>query len=127
MRPLALIFALAALPAGAQDLLQVYRDAKGYDAQYAAARFALQAGLEKLPQGRALVLPTLNLQANSSSTRINNDPHNASVAPPTLRDARSYGYSIPIANIRDLSVAYRAALRVLSRVPYEIAVIARKR
>ena len=57
----------AAFPAVAQDLLQVYRDARGYDAQYAAARFALEAGREKLPQGRALILPTLNLTGSAAS------------------------------------------------------------
>ena len=58
MRVLTLALLLLALPAAAQDLQQVYRDAKAYDAQYAAARYALQAGLEKLPQGRALAALT---------------------------------------------------------------------
>ncbi|MEW6689963.1 MAG: TolC family outer membrane protein [Pseudomonadota bacterium] len=88
------VLLLLASSANAQDLLQVYRDAKGYDAQYAAARHALQAGLEKLPQGRALVLPTLSLSANSTNTRIDSEPHNASISSRTLRDARSYGYSL---------------------------------
>ena len=91
MRSYCLALAFLALPAAAQDLLQVYRDAKGYDAQYAAARHALQAGLEKLPQGRALILPTLNLSGNATSTRIDTEPHNRQI-PSTLRDARSYGY-----------------------------------
>jgi outer membrane protein len=82
------------LAAAAQDLTQVYQDAKAYDAQYAAARFALQAGLEKLPQGRALVLPTLNLSANATNAWIDSEPHDASVAPGFSRDARSYGYSL---------------------------------
>ena len=84
--------ALAA-QAGAQDLQQVYRDAKGYDAQFAAARFALQAGLEKLPQGRALILPSLSLTSNATSNRIDNYARNALTAP-TLRDLHSYGYSL---------------------------------
>ena len=93
MRALLLALAFLALPAAAQDLQQVYRDAKAYDAQYAAARYALQAGLEKLPQGRALILPTLNLSSNATSTRIETEPHNSAL-PSTLRDARSYGYSL---------------------------------
>ena len=60
MRVLLLAVCLVALPAAAQDLQQVYRDAKAYDAQFASARYALQAGLEKLPQGRALLLPSLD-------------------------------------------------------------------
>ena len=84
----------AQLPAQAQDLQQVYRDAKGYDAVYAGARHALRAGLEKLPQGRALILPTLNLSGNMTNTRTETEPHNSSVGISTLRDARSYGYSL---------------------------------
>ncbi len=68
--PLSLAIACAfALPAWGSDLLQVYRDAQGFDAQYAAARASRDAGLEKLPQGRAGLLPTLGLSAN----RIRND------------------------------------------------------
>src|SRR5471030_3032979 len=63
--------ALFPAQAQAEDLLQVFRDARSYDAQYGAARYALQAGLEKLPQGRSLVLPTLGL--TSSITRTNLD------------------------------------------------------
>src|SRR6185312_9240581 len=91
-----LVFAALAAqaPAHAQDLLQVYRDAKSYDAQYASARSALQAGLEKLPQGRALILPSVGLTANVTSTRIDTVPHNLSTAPAILRDAHSLGYTV---------------------------------
>src|SRR5204863_7151698 len=60
-RVLLLALAFIASPAPAQDLLQVYRDAKAFDAQYASAKYALQAGLEKLPQGRSLLLPPRTL------------------------------------------------------------------
>jgi outer membrane protein len=66
----ALAFAGSAMSAQSADLLQVYRDAAGFDAQYAAARAARNAGVEKLPQGRAGLLPTINLlgatQGNSN-------------------------------------------------------------
>jgi len=77
------------------NLLQVYEDAKGYDAQYAAARNTLQASLEKLPQGRALLLPSVNLNSNATSTRIDTYTRN-SINPPNLRDIHSYGYSIAL-------------------------------
>jgi outer membrane protein len=93
MRVLLLALSFLALPAPAQDLRQVYRDAKAYDAQYAAARHSLQAGLEKLPQGRALILPTLNLSGNATNTRTDTEPHDSS-NPSRLTDARSYGYSL---------------------------------
>ena len=62
------LFLAAALATGAvqaADLIEVYRDAIAYDAQFAAARSALAAGREKLPQGRAGLLPSVNLSANS--------------------------------------------------------------
>ncbi|MBI2753393.1 MAG: TolC family outer membrane protein [Betaproteobacteria bacterium] len=94
MRPVLLgIAILLPVAAGAQDLQQVYRDAKSYDAQYASARYALAAGLEKIPQGRALVLPTLNLTGNATSTRVDSYFRNSGVGP-TLRDVHSYGYTL---------------------------------
>jgi len=93
MRALLLALGLLALPALAQDLQQVYRDAKAYDAQYAAARHSLQAGMEKLPQGRSLILPTLSLSANATNSRTDTEPHDSS-NPTTVRDARSYGYTL---------------------------------
>ncbi|MSQ48844.1 MAG: channel protein TolC [Betaproteobacteria bacterium] len=93
MRALLLALSFFALPALAQDLQQVYRDAKAYDAPYAAARYALRAGMEKLPQGRALTLPTLNLAGNATNTRTDTVPHDSANAS-SLRDARSFGYSL---------------------------------
>ena len=82
------------LPTLAQGLFQVYQDAKAYDAQYAAARATLLASQERLPQGRALVLPTLNFSANATNAWIEVDSHNTSVAPSASRDTRSYGYAL---------------------------------
>ena len=59
----------AGAPALAQDLVQVYRDALRYDATFAAARFNLEAGRERLPQARAGVLPTLNASASANRSR----------------------------------------------------------
>jgi outer membrane protein len=60
--------ALFASSAGAADLLQVYQEARANDAVYASARAALQAGRERAPQGRALILPTINLTGNTVYT-----------------------------------------------------------
>lgn len=64
-------FLLAALlgangTAQAADLLETFRAAQANDPVIAAARAALQAGQEKLPQGRSLLLPSINLSANST-------------------------------------------------------------
>ncbi len=98
MRSRVALAALLFLPlaAAAQDLLQVYRDAKGYDAQYGAARHALAAGLEKLPQGRAGVLPSLNLSANVTHSDIESQSKNPGTVPSFDREARSRGYTFSL-------------------------------
>ena len=91
---------LAALSgtAVAEDLVQVYRDAQRYDAVYAAARHALEAGRERLPQGRALLLPTLNLSANAQASRIESDSRDPAVSPSFEREPRSLGYTLTFAH-----------------------------
>jgi len=58
---------LCALPAmaGNANLGAVYQLARENDAEYAAARESFKAGQEKIPQGRAGLLPTVNLGANA--------------------------------------------------------------
>jgi outer membrane protein len=63
---LALAAAFVCVKATAADLLQTYREALANDAQFASARFAADAGRERLPQGRALILPTVNATANTT-------------------------------------------------------------
>lgn len=48
-------------PLHAADLMEIYREALEQDTQYSSARFAHQAAQEKLPQGRAGLLPTITL------------------------------------------------------------------
>ncbi|BCT68842.1 Outer membrane protein TolC [Nitrosospira sp. NRS527] len=59
----ALLIAGAALhtPLHAADLMEIYRQALEEDALYSAARAAHMAAQERLPQGRAGLLPTLSL------------------------------------------------------------------
>ena len=52
--------------AAAADFLATYRLAKQNDAAFASARASLEAGLEKLPQGRALLLPVINASGNTT-------------------------------------------------------------
>jgi len=49
----------------AADLIDIYREARGSDAVYASARAAWSATQEKLPQGRAGLLPQASLSASS--------------------------------------------------------------
>lgn len=71
---LAALLAAAFLAPGAHaaDLQQVYNDALVNDPQYASARAALAAGQEKLPQGRAGLLPTLGLSGRNTRNEIDN-------------------------------------------------------
>ncbi|MGE5467059.1 MAG: TolC family outer membrane protein [Ignavibacteria bacterium] len=64
----------------AADLLGIYKEALAYDAQFAAARSAVEAGREKLPQGRAGLLPTVGL---SSNTTWNDADYRLRTTPPT--------------------------------------------
>ncbi len=91
----ALLFALAA-PASAEDLLQVYRDAQQYDAVYSAARNNLIAARERLPQGRALILPSINLTGNYTKQRTESESEEPDVVPDFQRRPRSYGYQLTL-------------------------------
>src|SRR5467141_1894768 len=71
----------ASLDVAGEDLLQVYRDAQRYDAVYSGARYALQAGREKLPQGRSLLLPTLGLTGSVTRSRIDSESRDPATAP----------------------------------------------
>ena len=96
MRFLTILLLALPLPAGAQSLLEVYRDARTYDAQYAAARFALQAGLEKLPQARAAILPAVNLSANTLGSRFDANSHDAAIIPNFKRDFTQSGLTLTL-------------------------------
>jgi outer membrane protein len=80
-----------------EDLVQVYRDAQRYDAVYAAARHTLEAGRERLPQGRALLLPTLNLSGSATRSRIESESRDTALAPDFTRRPGSVGYTLTFA------------------------------
>lgn len=63
----ALVTMTCSLSAQAADLIQVYQQALANDAQYASARAALSAGMERVPQGMAGLLPQVS--ASGSNTR----------------------------------------------------------
>ena len=60
----------------------------------AAARYALQAGQEKLPQGKSLLLPTIGLSANVTDTRFELNSDNTALLPDASRNFRSNGYTL---------------------------------
>ena len=75
--------------AHATDLLEIYHAAQGQDAVFAAARASRDAGQEKLTQGRALMLPSVNLNAN---TTWNDVTVNSGTAVNINRQYNSHGY-----------------------------------
>lgn len=99
---------------GAQTLMDVYNKAQAQDTQYAAARKTLDASLEKLPQARASLLPTLNLTANQNrqtgeasfadAAYIQRQPNNWSwtlqLTQPLLRFGNWAGYQQADAQVR---------------------------
>lgn len=55
------------------DLLQIYHEAREHDAQYAAARAAFVAAQERLPQGRAGLLPVVNFTGTGLNQYVDTD------------------------------------------------------
>jgi outer membrane protein len=90
------LLAALALPAGAEDLLEVYRDAQKYDAVYSAARRSLEAGLERLPQARALLLPSLGLSGNATRQRVESESRDPALVPSFERTPRALGYTLTL-------------------------------
>lgn len=94
----------------AADLLETFRAAQSSDPVFASARAAQQVGQEKLPQGRALLLPTVNLSAASTyndnniqylgrtiflggNYRYNNNGYNLSLVQPLFRQQNWLAYN----------------------------------
>jgi outer membrane protein len=84
--------------AHAADLLDIYHAAQSQDAVFASARAAHDAGQEKLTQGRALMLPSVNLNANT--TKNNVETTYATPMPPLLNSGtlnyNTHGYGVSL-------------------------------
>jgi outer membrane protein len=93
LTPILVLLAIS-LPAAAEDLVEIYREAQRYDAAYAAARHAAEAGRERLPQGLALLLPTLNLSGSATRSRVEVDSRDETLLASTTRSPESVGYTL---------------------------------
>ena len=62
-----------ALPVQAQNLQELYQDARSYDAVYLAAQAQYRASLAKVEQSRAGLLPTAGLSASASFSQVENE------------------------------------------------------
>lgn len=68
--------AFLSLNAQAADLIQVYQQALANDAVYASARASLAVGRERVPQGRAGLLPTVGLSGAYTRNDASFSPFN---------------------------------------------------
>lgn len=80
--------------AQAADLLETFRAAQANDPVFAAARAAQQAGQEKLPQGRSLLMPNISLSANSTFNDQNIQYRGATFLPGGNIRYNNHGYGV---------------------------------
>lgn len=80
----------------AADLLEIYHAARINDPVIAAAHATQQAGQEKLLQGRAQLMPTINLNANSTFNDNTTQYHGTTFLPGgnNRYNSNSYGVSL---------------------------------
>ena len=119
LKPLILALALN-LPAAslAANLSDVFRDAQAYDAQYASAGAALVAGQEKSVQGRAGLLPNVNvggnLRYNDVSGELRNDSFDSNqlgirASQPVYRKQNMMQYEQSKEQVKIAEVQFKAA------------------
>jgi len=80
--------------AHATDLLDVFHAAQAGDPVIAAAKSQRQVGEEKLTQGRALMLPSVNLSANSTYNDINTQYTGATLFKSGNYRYNTHGYNL---------------------------------
>ncbi|HEY5929864.1 MAG TPA: TolC family outer membrane protein, partial [Burkholderiales bacterium] len=90
-----LAFIVAAAPVLGADLLNVYREAQLQDAVYAGAKAQYIAAQERLPQGRALLLPNVNFQAGTNWNDLNTD-YPSGIFASGQRDFYDYNYGVTL-------------------------------
>jgi outer membrane protein len=78
----------------ATDLLETFRAAQANDPVFAVARATQQAGQEKLPQGRSLLLPNISLNANSTFNDNTTQYRGASILPGGHNRYNSHSYGV---------------------------------
>jgi outer membrane protein len=84
---------LAAGPALSADLLAVYREALVQDAVYASAKAQYRAAQERLPQGRALLLPNVNFDAAAAYHSLDGQESAVAIG---KRDFHDYNYGVSV-------------------------------
>ena len=80
------------------DLIEIYHAAQSQDAVFASARASQQAGQEKMPQGRSLLLPSVNLNANTTKNDVTTTYAAGSFLAPFGGNMKydTYGYGVSL-------------------------------
>lgn len=93
-----IIFLALGMPGAisAADLLETFRAAQANDPVFAAARAAQQAGQEKQPQGRSLLMPNISLNANSTFNDQTTQYRGATFFPSGNHRYNSNGYGVSL-------------------------------
>jgi outer membrane protein len=116
---------VGAAPAGAEDLMDVYREAQRSDPTLAAAQANWTATQERVPQARAGLLPNVTLSASTNAnyfgTNLDSDPHvgvnrsfgfgglTVSASQPLYRYANSVAYSQAVEQVRQADYTFESA------------------
>lgn len=82
--------------AQAASLLDIYRDAQEQDATFASAKAAYQAGQEKALQGRALLLPTVGVAANTTYNDVDTQYRGNSIFSSGTKKYNTSGYTLSL-------------------------------
>jgi outer membrane protein len=112
---LTLVLVVAAGPALSADLIAVYREATLQDAAYASAKAQFIAAQERLPQGRALLLPNVNFGAGSNYNDVDVEYKNSTFAS-GRRDFYDYNYGVtvsqPIYRSQNMAIYEQSKIQV---------------
>lgn len=80
----------------AENLLQIYQAAEQQDPVFAAAQATHKASQEKLPQGRAGLLPNVSVAANTIYNEVDIQYRGATTLPSGERRYNSNGYTVTL-------------------------------
>lgn len=91
MKLLSVMLMTCAWSAQAANLTEIYKLARQHDPVYAAAYASYKAGLEKMPQGQALLRPTLGMSAN-----LRHNESDSSIASIGNKSYNSHGWGLSL-------------------------------
>jgi len=110
-----LLVVAAGQSAFAADLIAVYREATLQDAAYAAAKAQYIGAQERLPQGRALLLPNVNFGAGTNYNDVDVEYKNSTFAS-GRRDFYDYNYGVtvtqPIYRSQNMAIYEQSKIQV---------------